>query len=53
MKRYFREVIGKPPPVFLVYNIFVDKTYVWRFTLAIKFDCLFLAFFEVFIDLCL
>ena len=36
MERYLREVIGNyltlnSPPYFWVYNIFVDKTYVWRF----------------------
>ena len=46
MERYLREVIGNsltlnsPSPYSRVYNIVVDKTYVWRFSLAIKFDCL-------------
>ena len=48
MERYLREVIGNlltlnsslPPFHFWVYNIFVDKTYVWRFSTSDKFDCL-------------
>ena len=37
MERYFREVIGNlltlksHPPYSGIYNIFVDKTYVWHF----------------------
>ena len=51
MERYLIEVIGNKlvrnsPPSSWVYNIFVDKTYMFGiFTLAIKFHCLFLGIF--------
>ena len=58
MERYLIEVIGNwqhwitlLPPCSWVYNIFVDRTYVWLFglfTLTIKFSCLFLGIFQSF-----
>ena len=53
MKRDMREMIGNkqilnspPPPYSFVYSILVNDTYAQHFTLAIKFDCLFLTIFQ-------
>ena len=55
MKRDLREMIGNelilnsPPPLFLLFIVYLLMTPMFSiFTLAIKFDCLFLTIFQSF-----